>query len=400
MKKNSNKKKKHLRSIRTFRENLRRNYSPFQRTMIYILICIAIVSIVLALYELGCLAVRCFSDEKQAQSSSASSSAVEKKEEDPVILAESEDAGTSYLDNTLFLGDSNTVRFMFFTDSEGKTYTSSSNTIAVVGMGAQAIDSLECEELSSGTVTMVDAVSVLKPQRIILSFGTNNLSGDSTDASEFISTYSEQVKKVQTASPSTHIIINSIFPVAEDTVYTKLSNKQIQAYNKALIQMCKDNGWHYLNSYEVLADSETGSAKDGMTDTDGLHLSKEGLNQLFTYIRTHALQVKGETEYAISNTDSIVKPLTTLYTTNPLTGGGFDESVLNPSEENNSESGTSSGNTSGSTPNSDAVETPPASSSSNTAAPSEQPTASDADASAAQSSANQQNGGTAEGITN
>ena len=37
--------------------------------------------------------------------------------------------------------------------------------------------------------TVPDAVAMLKQQRIIICYGTNNLGGSSTDATSFISTY-------------------------------------------------------------------------------------------------------------------------------------------------------------------------------------------------------------------
>ncbi len=253
--------------------------------------------------------------------------------EETSVLAESMDMGKSYVDETLFLGDSNTVRFMQFSDESGQTFTTKNNTIAVVGMGVNAIESLACMQFSTGTFTMVNAVGILQPRRIMMTFGTNNLSGyDTEDAKvNYINTYVSEIQKVHDAYPYADIIINSIPPLASFTVYRNLSNEQIYSWNEALKQMCEEHKWHYLNSYEVLADQDTHVALDGMMDTDGLHFSRNGIATLFTYFRTHALETE-DTRPSLVGIPTIIGPLTNLYNTNPLTGKQFDDSVYHPAE--------------------------------------------------------------------
>jgi len=249
------------------------------------------------------------------------------------ILPLTSDAGRTYVDDTLFLGDSNTVRFMSYLDEDGSTFTSAQNTIAVVGMGVQAIDTLNCEQLSNGIYTMVEAVPLLQPQRIIITFGTNNLDGTSTNASGFIDEYTKQLKEMEEAYPSVDIIVNSIPPVAAVNQYPKVKPAQIEQYNKAILMMCEENGWKYLNSYEVLCDSDTGYAKSGYTAGDGLHLSQTGLQALFTYIRTHAYITTDDRPQQVAEVPTIIGPLTTLYTVNPLTNKEFSQDVLKPTPE-------------------------------------------------------------------
>ena len=43
---------------------------------------------------------------------------------------------------------------------------------------------------------------------------------------------------------------------------------QVDAYNAALIQMCEENGYKFLNSAEVLRDDATGWAKTDYTLSD------------------------------------------------------------------------------------------------------------------------------------
>ena len=206
------------------------------------------------------------------------------------ILPETADAGRSYVDETLFIGDSNTARYLLYANETGTAFTSLNNNIGVVSMGVGSITSLKCEKFkgSFAMYTVPDAVAMLKPKRIIICYGTNNLSGSSTDATNYIKTYLQGLQAIQTAWPYCDIIVSAIPPLDRQRENTNLTMTQVDAYNAALVQMCEENGFKFLNSAEVLRDDATGWAKKDYTLSDGVHLSKEAVTAYFTYVRTHA----------------------------------------------------------------------------------------------------------------
>ena len=206
------------------------------------------------------------------------------------VLPATEDAGRSYLDETLFIGDSNTVRYTMYADETGTAFASVDNSIGVVSMGAGAITTLKCEKFkgSSTMYTVPDAVAMLKPQRIIICYGTNNLGGSSTDATSYIKTYLQGLQAIQTAWPYCDIIVSAIPPLDKQRENTNLTMTQVDAYNAALVTMCEENGFKFLNSAEVLRDDATGWAKTDYTLSDGVHLSKTAVTAYFDYVRTHA----------------------------------------------------------------------------------------------------------------
>ena len=232
----------------------------------------------------------------------ASLGVIDTKKFEGTVLPETQDAGAQYVADTLFLGDSNTVRFMMYGDEKtGEAYTTIRNNIGVVSMGVGAITTLKCEEFSgmSSAVTMPEAVKILQPQRIIITFGTNNLSGTSTNAEKFIDTYKKGLKAIHEAYPYAALIVNSIPPLDAQRENSRLSQTQVDAYNEAICEMCTAEGYKYLNSAEALKDETTGWAKKDYTLGDGVHLSKNGVDALFAYIRTHAYE----------NEDTRPKPL-------------------------------------------------------------------------------------------
>lgn len=206
------------------------------------------------------------------------------------VLPETPDAGRSYLDETLFIGDSNTARYMMYADETGQPFTTLANNIGVVSMGAQAITTLPCERFKgdSKMYTVPEAVAKLKPQRIIICYGTNNLGGTSTDATSFIQKYRTGLQAIVDAWPYADLIVSAIPPLDKQRENTRLEMVQVDAYNEAIEAMCEEEGYKFLNSAETLRDSATGWAKKDYTLSDGVHLSKTAVTAYFEYVRTHA----------------------------------------------------------------------------------------------------------------
>ena len=201
------------------------------------------------------------------------------------ILEQAADAGDSYVDETLFLGDSNTARMYRMFD-----YCSYDNAIGSVGMTAKSLATFACVQVStsSGYITMPQAVAKLQPRRVILTFGTNDLN-PGYKAADFVKNYQTGIEAIVTAYPSVDIIVNAIPPIGQQHSNQSLTQTQVDEYNKALVEMCQEKGWKFLNSAEVLKDSVTGYAKSGYVETsDGIHLTRTAMDALFNYIRTHS----------------------------------------------------------------------------------------------------------------
>ena len=198
------------------------------------------------------------------------------------ILPLTEDAGTEYIDETLFIGDSNTVRTQMY------GHTTWNNVVAAVSMGVQHINSLKMTYFKGydDPVTVPEAVEIIQPRRIIITYGTNNTIGYKVE--DFLKMYKEGLEAIKAAYPYADIIINSIPPIDKERENTAITMQTIDAMNKALSEMAREEGYKFLNSAEVLKDEETGFAKKDYTIGDGVHLSKLGMDAMFEYIRTHS----------------------------------------------------------------------------------------------------------------
>ena len=226
------------------------------------------------------------------------------------ILPQTADAGRSYVDETLFIGDSNTVRYTMYADDTGTAFSTLKNNIGVVSMGVGSITTLKCEKFKGDSTlyTIPDAVAKLQPRRIIIGFGSNNLGGSSTDATKFIAQYREGLAAIVKAWPYADIIVSAIPPLDQQRDNTNLTMTQVDAYNAALVTMCEEDGYKFLNTTEVLRDDATGWAKKDYTLSDGVHLSKEAVTAYFDYVRTHAYITpdrRPETATAIPEPDGV-----------------------------------------------------------------------------------------------
>lgn len=196
-------------------------------------------------------------------------------------LISSPDAGQEYIDETLFLGDSNTVRLGMY------ELVDKQQVLAKDSIGIEAVSGLRFIQQDGRTYTMLDIVTERQPLRVVMTFGTNNIGGKG-NAQTFVEGYRGAVNDIRAASPGTQIIINSIPPIQKANSYPKISKEAIDEYNEALQAFCAEEGIPFLNSTVVLQD-ENGYLQKGYAEGDGIHLTKPALEAFLEYYRTHAV---------------------------------------------------------------------------------------------------------------
>ena len=130
-----------------------------------------------------------------------------------VRLQETADAGRSYLDRFIFLGDSTTYGIGYYHDHgypdelcpPSQVWTPASGTLTLSYYDTATIVYPETNE----ELSIVDAVTRAKPDILMITLGVNGVSF--MDEEWFIRAYTELVQNVQMASPDTKIILNSIY---------------------------------------------------------------------------------------------------------------------------------------------------------------------------------------------
>lgn len=246
------------------------------------------------------------------------------------LLTETADAGTDYLNDTLFLGDSNTVRLY------NNGLISLQQFCAKEGIGTQVAlnEGIVTFKKDSSHYTIPQAVAMMKPRRVVMTFGTNDTG---MEVSDFIAHYTALIQAIQQSYPYTDIIVNTVPPVPVDhSNYPHMDQAKIDDFNMALLDLCEQLGVRFLNSAEALKGSDGYGIADYYTSGD-IHLKSAGLKEVLNYLRTHALQ----TEDRRPDTNNI--PTRTMeYVSNPSSAVAAPSSEAVSSSESQAESASSS----------------------------------------------------------
>ena len=200
-------------------------------------------------------------------------------------LPESADRGEFYIKNTIFVGDSIIARM-----KDAKLLDASQ---VWCGEGGDITLDYNINKTAilygeSGiTMPVSEAAKEARPARIIITIGIKNGVPYCSEES-FKEYYKKLVRDIQKASPSTVIILQSVFPTSKK--YQKensaISNEKIDLANRWISEIARDCGVKYLHTCSALKD------KNGYLDSkydsgDGLHLNAEGYKAVLYYIRTH-----------------------------------------------------------------------------------------------------------------
>ncbi len=137
------------------------------------------------------------------------------------------------------------------------------------------------EELS-----IPNALKETMPDYMVITLGINN--GIRCSDEKFKEYYGKLITTVKETSPTTKIILQSIFPVSKN--YAKSSSgvsiEKIDEANELIIELASAYGARYLDTASILKDSK-GYLKPEYDSGNGLSLNKSGYSAVIEYVRTH-----------------------------------------------------------------------------------------------------------------
>lgn len=202
----------------------------------------------------------------------------------PVMLGETADAGEDYISRMVFIGDSTTYGLKAYGVVPGsQVWTPSSGTLALFNQSFATIVYPE----TGLEIPITDAVELAKPEYVVLTIGVNGVS--MMDESSFKTEYTALVERIQSVSPDTRIICNSIYPVeaSYEAKGNGINNEVIDRANGWILQIAEATGTRYADSASVLKGSD-GKLVSDYGNGDGIHLNADGFERVLGYLRTHA----------------------------------------------------------------------------------------------------------------
>ena len=125
------------------------------------------------------------------------------------------------------------------------------------------------------------------PKYLIVTLGINN-GVPYCDKEAFSEYYQNIIDVLKESSPSTTIILQSIFPVSKkaERKNPAITNEKIDEANSWIIELCAKNDLKFLNTASALK-NEKGYLNSDYVSEDGISMNDSGYKKVLRYIRTH-----------------------------------------------------------------------------------------------------------------
>lgn len=187
----------------------------------------------------------------------------------------------SYFDDALFIGASRMQGFQNLSGLGKGTY------MTEIGLGVDKALTKDFVRIGKEKVTLPVALTKGKYKKVYLMFGINEVGWPYPDM--FIEDYRKVVQTVKKAQPDATIYVQSIIQCSKSKAaeHSYFGIKNINKFNRLILNMCSEERIYFLNLNEVLAGSD-GYLPNSVT-TDGIHMNADHCKKWLAYLKTHTV---------------------------------------------------------------------------------------------------------------
>ena len=136
-------------------------------------------------------------------------------------------------------------------------------------------------------IPFAEAVERAQPRVIVLSFGLNGVTRWSRDPEAFLRNYRTLIEGIRARSPNTKMILQSVYPVGENTVFSLSKgelNRQICNLNVHIEKLAQEyENTEYVNTAALLFDA-SGALSATFDSGDGIHLTNEAYRMILAFL--------------------------------------------------------------------------------------------------------------------
>ncbi|MBE6699783.1 MAG: hypothetical protein E7584_06060 [Ruminococcaceae bacterium] len=136
-------------------------------------------------------------------------------------------------------------------------------------------------------ISFAEVVERAQPRVLVLSFGLNGLSRWTRDTDVFLRNYRALIDGIFERSPHTHILLQSVYPVGENTGFsapTQELNRQICKLNGHISSLANEYpNVEYVNTAALLTDAD-GTLLSIYNSGDGIHLTNEAYRIILRFL--------------------------------------------------------------------------------------------------------------------
>lgn len=135
----------------------------------------------------------------------------------------------------------------------------------------------------------------LKPRKVFINIGTNDLSDDNIPLETVMSNYDRIISQIEEKLPGVIIYMMAYYPVNYEAATDEMkpcllirTNEKINRANKLVAQLAAKHGQKYINVNAPLMD-EQGRLKAQYT-IEGMHIKPEGYRAIFKDILAYVME--------------------------------------------------------------------------------------------------------------
>lgn len=144
----------------------------------------------------------------------------------------------------------------------------------------------------TGEEELIENVAArIRPTYLVITLGIDYGVYYYRDAPDtFAHYYGVLLDRIANASPSTTILLQSIFPVTSDC--SVVSNEMIDNANAVIRRVAAERGLYYLDTQSVLRDAQGYLDKSYCNSADGIHLNEAAYRQILSYIASKEAEIR------------------------------------------------------------------------------------------------------------
>lgn len=208
-------------------------------------------------------------------------------------LPQTADAGEDYLASLYFFGESTTAhlcRTGGVMENDPHVLRDATGTRMLDARTARSPVEIQTDK-GSIPLPLCEALEVLRPSVLVLSFGLNGVVSFSKNTDRYVSLYRALIGEILQASPTTRIILQTVYPVCRAdrfSVDVCTLNAYIRVLNNSLDAVAADfENVRIADTASILC-APDGSLEECYHVGDGIHLSNQAYQKILLYLRTHA----------------------------------------------------------------------------------------------------------------
>ena len=200
----------------------------------------------------------------------------------------------SYFDDAVFIGDSVSLKLKNYvtekrqTDSDfmGKAQFLVSGSLGSGNALWEVGDESVHPTYKGNKMTLEESVAQCGAKKVYIMLGLNDIAVYGIEGT--VDNMETMIERIRDMSPGVKILIQSATPMTRDGEKNKLNNGSLVVYDNALEELCKSNGYYYIDVASVMRDSE-GYLPDELSSDNYVHFTDAACVKWIEYLRTHSV---------------------------------------------------------------------------------------------------------------